>query len=94
MLPTFESDFPLSRADVVEQIIHGAGEGGHCRFFDVRFDAITERFVAITRINHRGDHMAFAFRQQCYDWFKSQAIEVLVFLAIYSRGARAALVRE
>ncbi len=67
VLPTFEPDSPLSRADVVEQLIHGAGEGGYWRFFDVRFDATTERFTAITRTNHRGDDMTFALRQQCFD---------------------------
>jgi hypothetical protein len=35
--------------------------------FDVRYGATTERFTAITRTNHRGDEMASAFRQQCFD---------------------------
>ncbi len=44
------------------QLIHGAGEGGYCRFH-----ATTERFTAITRTNHRGDEMAFAVRQQYFN---------------------------
>jgi hypothetical protein len=46
LLPTFGSDFPLSRADVVIQLIHGAGEGGHTCFFGVNYNATSERFIA------------------------------------------------
>jgi hypothetical protein len=67
VLPTFEPDFPLSRADIPTQLIHGAGEGGYRRFFDVRNDATTERFIAIMRTNHRGDEVAFALCQQCFN---------------------------
>jgi hypothetical protein len=73
VLPTFEPDFPLSRADVVIQLIHGAGDGGHTRFFGVNYDATSERFIAI---QDRGDSRAagdlpweavVALRQQCFD---------------------------
>ncbi len=67
VLPTFEPDFPLSRADVVIQLIHGAGEGGHTGFFGVNYDATSERFIAIQdRGGSRAGWEAVALRQQCF----------------------------
>ena len=74
VLPMFEPDFPLSRADVVIQLIHGAGEGGYTRFFGVNYDATTECFIACAGIQDRGHSQAadipleaVALRQQCFD---------------------------
>jgi hypothetical protein len=39
----------------------------HRRFFNVRYDGTTERFIAFTRTNDRGDEVAFALRQQCFE---------------------------
>jgi hypothetical protein len=57
-------DLPVLRFPVVKSSRRGAT---HPRSRRRRFHATTERFTAITRTNHRGDEMAFAFRQQCFN---------------------------
>jgi len=96
VLPTFEPDFPLSRADVVIQLIHGAGEGGHTRFFGVNYDATLERFIACGGIQDHGDRQAgdlqweaVVLRQQCFDaiveedLLKGQSIRDRVAAALF-----------
>jgi hypothetical protein len=96
VLPTFEPDFPLSRADVVIQLIHGAGEGGHTRFFGVNYDATSERFIACGGIQDHGDRQAgdlqweaVVLRQQCFDaiveedLLKGQSIRDRVAAALF-----------
>ena len=92
VLPTFEPDFALSRADVVIQLIHGAGEGGHTRFFGVNYDATLERFIAIQDPGNnqaQGLWEAVALRQQCFDaiveedLLKGQSIRDRVAAALF-----------
>jgi hypothetical protein len=45
----------LLRVDVVIQLIHGAGEGGHTRFFGVNYNATSEHFIACGGIQDHSD---------------------------------------
>jgi hypothetical protein len=92
VLPTFEPDFPLLRADVVIQLIHGAGEGGYACFFGVNYDATSGRFIAIQDPGNnqaQGLWEAVALRQQCFDaiveedFLKGQSIRDRVAAALF-----------
>jgi hypothetical protein len=92
VLPTFKPDFPLSRADVVIQLIHGAGEGGHTRFFGVNYNATSERFIAIQDHGDnqaRGLWEAIALQQQCFNamveeyLLKGQSIQDRIAAALF-----------
>ncbi len=87
VLPTFKPDFPLSRADVVIQLIHGAGEGGYTHFFGVNYNATSRHFIAIQDPGNnqaQGQWEAVALQQQCFD-----AIIKEDLLSIWDRVAAA-----